>query len=55
MNYIKIGEAKIELTDEQVAEFKRQMEEKTELSAIGPGGEFELAGYEFIVLEQLEN
>ena len=55
MNYLQIDGKKIKLTDEQVAEFKRQMAEKTELSNIQPGGLFEIEGYELIVLEQLED
>ena len=55
MNYLQIDEVKIELTNEQVAEFKKKLKDKVELSAIAPGGVFEVAGFEFIVLEQLED
>ena len=54
MNYLQIDNVKIELTNEQVAEFKKRLLDEVELSTVKPGEVIELAGYEFIVLEQLE-
>lgn len=54
MKHIKIGDIGMDLTEEQVLELKRQINEGTEMSAIAPGEVFELAGHEFIILEQLE-
>ena len=56
MNYIQIDGVKIELTNEQVAELKKGLAENVvQLSDIEGGDTFELAGYEFVVLERLEN
>lgn len=53
MNYIKIDNVKIELTDAQVAELKKKIEEKSlRLSAIEVGSTFKIGEYEFVVLEQ---
>ena len=52
MNYIKIDGVKIELTNEQVAELRKSLT-GVKLSDIKAGGTFKLAGYEFIVLEQM--
>ena len=54
MNYLQIDNVRIELTNEQVAEFKKRMLDEVEISTVKPGKVIELAGYEFIVLEQLE-
>lgn len=53
MNYIKIDNVKIELTEAQVAELKKKIEEKSlRLSAIEVGSTFKIGEYEFVVLEQ---
>ncbi len=52
MNYLQIDDVKIELTDEQVAEFKKQLQNNVELLTIKPGEVLEIAGFEFILLEQ---
>ncbi len=55
MKHIKIGDIEMDLTGEQVVELKRQLNGDVELSAVEPGGVAEVAGFEFIVLEQLED
>ena len=53
MNYIKIGNTKIELTEEQINEIKEQFGiEKVVLSSIEQGGTFKIGKHEFFVLEQ---
>lgn len=53
MNYIKIGNTKIELTEEQINEIKEQFGiEKVVLSSIEPGDTFKIGNHEFFVLEQ---
>ena len=51
-NYIKIGNTKIELTEEQVAEIKSGVNvDSTKLSSVGVGETFKVGEYEFVVLE----
>ena len=56
MNYIQIDGVKIELTNEQVTKLKKDLEENVvRVSDIEVGDTFKFAGYEFVVLEHLEN
>lgn len=52
MNYIQIDGVRIELTEEQVAELRKGIK-GVKLSDVEVGDSFNLAGYEFIVLERI--
>ena len=56
MNYIKINNQKIELTEEQVELIQQSfISERLKLSDISAGDTFKIGKYEFVVLEQFED
>ena len=56
MNYIQLGDLRIELTEEQVKQIKdARTDEQITLSSVGVGETFKIGDVEFIVLEQMED